>query len=302
MTARLPLAVHAVAWIDGGARGNPGPAGYGVHIESGNGSLITELHEAIGVATNNVAEYSGLVAALDYLASNGYRNVLIRSDSQLLVKQMSGAYNVRAPSLRRLYVKASATAARFEQVQYQHVPREQNTRADQLANLAIDGATAARPQPSGMTGQPAGTPSPQVARTKAAPPVGPGAGGIIGIGIDIEEIARVDELLQRYGDRFVARIFTDGEAAYCRRRQAPGAHFAARFSAKEAAMKALGTGRSQGVLWRNIEVVRHGGPPTLALHGGAERRFDALGGGGSLVTLTHSRHYSVAQVILLGPS
>ncbi len=302
MTARLPLAVQAVAWIDGAARGNPGPAGYGVRIESENGSLITELHEAIGVETNNVAEYSGLVAALDYLAANGYRNVLIRSDSELLVKQMSGAYSVRAQSLRRLYLKASATAARFEHVQYQHVPREQNARADRLANLAVDGAPGGPAAPSSMTGQPAGTPSPPVARAEPVPSVGPSAGGIIGIGIDIEEIARVDELLRRYGDRFVARIFTDAEAAYCRRRRAPGPHFAARFSAKEAAMKALGTGRSRGVLWRDIEVVRHGGPPALALHGGARRRFDALGGGGSLLTLTHSRHYSVAQVILLGHS
>lgn len=123
---------------------------------------------------------------------------------------------------------------------------------------------------------------------------------IIGIGIDIEEVARVDDLLRRYGDRFVARIFTDGEAAYCRRRRSPASHFAARFSAKEAAMKALGTGRSRGVLWRDIEVVRRGGPPILVLHGGAKRRFDELGGSSTLLTLTHSRQYSVAQVILLG--
>ncbi len=282
MTPRLPVAPRTIAWIDGGARGSPGPAAYGVRIESEDGSLITELGEAIGPATNNVAEYRGLLAALDYLSAHHYRDVLIRSDSELLVRQMTGAYRVRSPALRQLHDRASATAARFDSVRYEHVPRERNTRADRLANLALDGETPRRPPPAARQG-----PSPTAA-------------GIVGIGIDIEEIARVDNLLRRYGDRFVERIFTGGEADYCRRRRSPAPHFAARFSAKEATMKALGTGRARGVLWRDIEVVRHGGPPTLALHGGARRRFDELGGSGTLLTLTHSRHYSVAQVILLG--
>ena len=282
MTPRQPIAPRTIAWIDGAARGNPGPASYGVRIESEDGALITELHEAIGTATNNVAEYRGLIAALDYLAAHRHRDVLIRSDSELLVRQMTGAYSVRAPSLRPLYVQASAAAAQFDSVKYEHVPREQNARADLLANLAIDGAPGRRPAPD------------------VRPEPSPVATGIIGIGIDIEEVGRVDDLLRRYGDRFVERIFTDAEATYCRRRRSQAPHFAARFSAKEAAMKALGTGRASGVLWRDIEVVRHGGPPTLALRGGARRRFDDLAGGGTLLTLTHSRHYSVAQVILLG--
>lgn len=280
MTAPAPASPRAIAWIDGGARGNPGPAGYGVHIESADGRLLTELHEAIGDATNNVAEYRSLIAALDYLAAHGHRDVVIRSDSELMMKQMRGEYKVRAPSLRPLHVQASAVAARLGRVVFEHVPREQNARADLLANLAMDGAAAA-PEP------------PRLAHAAAM-------AGIVGIGIDIEEVTRVKDLLLRYGDRFVTRIFTGGEAAYCRKRRNAAAHFAARFSAKEATMKALGTGRSRGVLWRDIEVIRHGGPPTLALHGGAARRFDALGGTGALLTLTHSRQYSIAQVILLG--
>ena len=282
MNPGLPIAPRAIAWIDGAARGNPGPAAYGVRIESEDGSLITELRDVVGATTNNVAEYHGLIAALDYLAAHRHRDVVIRSDSELLVRQMTGAYRVRAPSLRALYVKASDAAARFDSVKYEHVPRERNARADRLANVALDGAPWKRPVPA--------------ARQEPSAD----AAGIIGIGIDIEEVARVEDLLNRYRDRFVARIFTDAEAAYCRKRRTPAPHFAARFSAKEAAMKALGTGRARGVLWRDIEVVRHGGPPTLALHGGAQRRFDELGGSGALLTLTHSRRYSVAQVILLG--
>jgi holo-[acyl-carrier protein] synthase len=123
---------------------------------------------------------------------------------------------------------------------------------------------------------------------------------VIGIGIDIEEVARVGDLLTRYGDRFITRIFTDGEADYCLGRRVPSQHLAARFCAKEAAMKALGTGRARGVLWRDVEVVRRGGPPQLALHGGARRRFEALGATGALLTMTHSRALAIAQVALLG--
>jgi holo-[acyl-carrier protein] synthase len=95
-------------------------------------------------------------------------------------------------------------------------------------------------------------------------------------------------------------VFTDGEVAYCTRRKVPAIHFAGRFAAKEAAMKALGTGHSHGVLWRDVEVVRHAGPPQLELHGGAARRFAAMGGLSSLVTITHSDALALAQVIILG--
>ena len=122
---------------------------------------------------------------------------------------------------------------------------------------------------------------------------------IIGLGIDATDIDRIADTIERYGDRFLKRIFTDGEIAYCTRRRVPAIHFAGRFAAKEAAMKALGTGHSRGVLWRGIEVVRHSGPPRLQFYGGAAARFDAMGATGSLLTLTHSRDLAIAHVLLL---
>ena len=123
---------------------------------------------------------------------------------------------------------------------------------------------------------------------------------IIGLGFDATDIDRVADVIERHGDRFLRRIFTEGEIAYCTRRREPAIHFAGRFAAKEAAMKALGTGHSQGVLWRDVEVVRRGGPPQLQLHGGAARRFAALGGRSSLLSITHSDDLALAQVMLLG--
>src|ERR1044071_1066235 len=112
---------------------------------------------------------------------------------------------------------------------------------------------------------------------------------IIGLGLDATDIPRIAQTIERYGDRFIRRIFTDGETAYCNRRREPAIHFAGRFAVKEAAMKALATGHSHGVLWRDVEVVRRGGPPTLHFHGGAARRFAAMGGHSSQLTITTSR-------------
>jgi holo-[acyl-carrier protein] synthase len=123
---------------------------------------------------------------------------------------------------------------------------------------------------------------------------------IIGLGLDATDIPRIAATIERYGDRFLHRIFTSGEIAYCTRRRDPSIHFAGRFAAKEAAMKALGTGHSHGVLWRDIEVVRGGGPPRLEFHGGAGRRFTTIGGGSSLLTITHSDDLAMAQVLILG--
>src|SRR5207247_8557670 len=123
---------------------------------------------------------------------------------------------------------------------------------------------------------------------------------IIGLGLDATDIPRIADTIERYGERFLRRIFTDGEMTYCRRRRVPAVHFAGRFAAKEAAMKALGTGHSQGVLWRDVEVIRHGGPPQLQLHGGAGRRFAAIGGRSSLLTITHSDTLALADVLILG--
>lgn len=124
---------------------------------------------------------------------------------------------------------------------------------------------------------------------------------IIGLGLDATDIDRIAEAIGRYGDRFLQRVFTEGEIAYATRRRVPSIHFAGRFAAKEAAMKALGTGHSRGVLWRDIEVVRHGGPPQLRFHGGSARRFTELGAVSSLLTITHSDKLALAQVLLLAP-
>src|ERR671913_171908 len=121
---------------------------------------------------------------------------------------------------------------------------------------------------------------------------------ITGVGIDATDIRRIAESIERWGDRFVLRVFTEGEIAYCRRKRDSASSFAARFAAKEAAMKALGTGHSQGVFWTGIEVVRHHGPPTIRFHGGAARRFATMGGTGCLLTLTHSRQLAIAHVLL----
>ncbi len=122
---------------------------------------------------------------------------------------------------------------------------------------------------------------------------------IIGIGIDATEITRISEAIERYGDRFIRRIFTEDEVAYCQRKRDFASSFAARFAAKEAAMKALGTGHSRGVFWQGIEVVRRGGPPGLRFHGGAAARFEALGGTSAFLTLSHSRELALAQVTLV---
>jgi holo-[acyl-carrier protein] synthase len=121
---------------------------------------------------------------------------------------------------------------------------------------------------------------------------------IIGLGFDATDIPRVRDVFARYGDRFLRRVFTDGEIAYCMRHRDPVPSLAARFASKEAAMKALGTGHSRGVLWKDIEVVRHHGPPHLQFTGGAVRRFAAMHGRRSLLTITHAETLAMAQVLL----
>ena len=123
---------------------------------------------------------------------------------------------------------------------------------------------------------------------------------ILGIGIDATDIPRVAELIDKYGSRFIQRVVTPGEIAYCTKRRNSAPHFAGRFAVKEAAMKALGTGQSQGVVWKDIEVVRAGGPPRLQLHGGAARRAETMKVQRSLVSITHSESLAMAQVLLLG--
>jgi probable phosphoglycerate mutase len=131
------------AYIDGGARGNPGPAGYGVRIEAQDGTLIAELFGGLGIATNNVAEYTGLLAALKWAVDNGHGDVQIRADSELLVKQMRGEYKVKHPALQPLVARSRLLVGQLDEVTFQHVRREQNTEADRLSNLGMDEAEAA---------------------------------------------------------------------------------------------------------------------------------------------------------------
>ena len=131
----------ATAHIDGGSRGNPGPAGYGVHIQHTDGTIV-ELKESLGIATNNVAEYKGLLAALRWAVAHGVNTLHIRSDSELLVKQMKGVYKVKSPGLQPLYEEARALAREIGRVTFEHVRRELNKDADRLANEAMDDAAA----------------------------------------------------------------------------------------------------------------------------------------------------------------
>jgi probable phosphoglycerate mutase len=129
-----------VAYIDGGARGNPGPAGYGVRFERPDGTLIEEFSDAIGVATNNVAEYRALLAALEWARDRKYHAVHVRSDSLLLVQQMLGNFKVKNGGLQPLHARARLLAHDLGRVTFEHVGRERNTHADRLANTAMDAA------------------------------------------------------------------------------------------------------------------------------------------------------------------
>lgn len=128
------------AWIDGGARGNPGPAGYGARIENAAGDLVAELHGGLGVTTNNVAEYNGLLAALRYALEHGHNALHVHADSELLVKQMRGEYRVKNEGLKPLYGQARLLAHRIGRVTFTHIPREKNKEADRLSNLGMDEA------------------------------------------------------------------------------------------------------------------------------------------------------------------
>jgi probable phosphoglycerate mutase len=129
------------AYCDGGSRGNPGPAGYGVFIEGPDGEKLAELSEYLGKATNNVAEYSALLGALEWALQSGRARLRVVADSELLVKQMQGRYKVASPDLRPLYEEAKRRVARLEGFRIEHVLRGKNQRADRLANLAMDRGT-----------------------------------------------------------------------------------------------------------------------------------------------------------------
>jgi ribonuclease HI len=124
--------------IDGGSRGNPGPAAYGVVIRDGGGAIVARLKKYIGRNTNNVAEYFALIAALDYAQAHGVRSLRVESDSELMVKQMRGQYKVKSADLKPLFERASKMAQGLESFRIEHVYREQNREADALVNQALD--------------------------------------------------------------------------------------------------------------------------------------------------------------------
>lgn len=129
-----------IAYVDGGARGNPGPAGWGALIQAPSGETIAELFGALPHSTNNVAEYNGLLAALSWCAEQGATAVHVRSDSLLLVQQMRGVYKVKNEGLKPLHGQARLLAHKIGRVTFEHVRRELNKQADRLANLAMDEA------------------------------------------------------------------------------------------------------------------------------------------------------------------
>lgn len=156
------------AHCDGGARGNPGPAGYGAQVCDSNGSVIAELSEFLGIRTNNYAEYSGLLGCLQFALENGHRRLRVVSDSELMVKQIQGKYQVKSPDLKPLYEEAKRRIAKLEKFEISHALRHKNKDADRLANEAMD--RGMKRSPSSGSAAPAtvrATPYPQKAE---APP------------------------------------------------------------------------------------------------------------------------------------
>jgi probable phosphoglycerate mutase len=137
---------RCVAYIDGGSRGNPGIAGYGVDVQDENGVSVASLSENLGIRTNNFAEYSALIGALRYALENGYDGLRAYADSELMVRQINGVYKVKSPDLQTLFREAKALISKLKSFSIHHVPREQNRDADRLANLAMDGGKTKEPE------------------------------------------------------------------------------------------------------------------------------------------------------------
>jgi ribonuclease HI len=169
--AAPPAGVH-IANIDGASRGNPGPASYAVVIRDPNGKTILELAKDIGRETNNVAEYYALLAALDYATSHNISSLRIRSDSELLVRQMQGRYKVKSADLKPLHERASKMAKQLGYFAIEHVRRELNRDADALANVALDQAGVPK---FGATGNTTSESRPSALSAQASPPMAAGA-------------------------------------------------------------------------------------------------------------------------------
>ncbi len=128
-----------IVHVDGGARGNPGPAAIGVVITTPEGEVLAEIAERIGVATNNVAEYSALLRGVQEAARHGAGEIEIINDSELVARQLNGVYKVKHPAMRPLYLQAVEALRAFRSWKVRNVPRAQNARADKLVNVALDG-------------------------------------------------------------------------------------------------------------------------------------------------------------------
>jgi ribonuclease HI len=129
---------------DGAARGNPGPAGIGVQITDADGRVLAELAEGLGETTNNVAEYTAAIRGLERAAELGASRVVLRSDSKLLIEQLGGNYRVRAAHLQDLHRAVLDLGVAFQELTFEHVPRERNREADRLANAGVDAWLASR--------------------------------------------------------------------------------------------------------------------------------------------------------------
>jgi len=171
---RAPAFDGIIAYCDGGSRGNPGPAGFGVYIQDSAGSVLAELSQYLGARTNNFAEYSALLAALEFAIAHGHKSLRIISDSELMVKQMKGQYRVNSPELRPLYEEARRRIPQLDHFQIQHVLREKNRHADRLANLAMDRGTGRAPAVT-----PASDPTPPAPVLKGAMLRGFVKGGVV---------------------------------------------------------------------------------------------------------------------------
>jgi probable phosphoglycerate mutase len=147
------------AHCDGGARGNPGPAGYGAQVCDSNGTVIAELSEFLGIRTNNYAEYSGLLGCLQYALDHHHSRLRVVSDSELMVKQIQGKYQVKSPDLKPLYEEAKRRIAKLEKFEISHALRHKNKDADRLANEAMDRGMNRSPAKIPVTPKP-GAPRP----------------------------------------------------------------------------------------------------------------------------------------------
>ncbi|BCJ63542.1 bifunctional RNase H/acid phosphatase [Polymorphospora rubra] len=200
-----------VVEADGGARGNPGPAGFGAVVrDAGTGEVLAERAEAIGVATNNVAEYRGLLAGLEAAAEVGASAVDVRMDSKLVVEQMSGRWQIKNPGLRPLAAQAATLVRRFDSVTFGWIPRERNKHADGLANAAMDraaGKPARGPAGAVVTAAEPGAVGPARA---AAPVPGAAAGGL---DEEARQVAGPDSAARAQAREVAARAAAKGGAA-----------------------------------------------------------------------------------------